>query len=92
MFIRDGDYFRPFMQGEGEFFNRPRQEFPHVFAPNGVVDILRADHILKTKNLHGNHIFAFITSKVIEVDTEENLAELQEQYMNCPLWQYMSKS
>jgi len=76
MFVKEEEWFKPFMQGEGEFFNKPRQEFSNVFNPNGYVDIIRTSYVKKTNRLHGNHILAFITEKVIELDTEEDLKEL----------------
>lgn len=89
MFVKDEDFFKPFMQGEGEFYNKPRQEFPHVYAPNGYVDILRVEHILKNRNLHGDKILAFETEKVIEVDSLNNLIELQKCYKENSIYQYL---
>lgn len=77
MFVKDGLYFKSFMQGEGDFFNKPRQSFPTVYAPNGYVDVLRRE-VIESGSLHGNKILAFETEQVIEVDTEQNLIELQK--------------
>ena len=78
MFVKEEKWFKPFMQGEGEFFNKPRQEFSNVFNPNGYVDIIRPSYVKKNNRLHGNNILAFITEKVIELDSEEDLKELQK--------------
>lgn len=92
MFVKDEEYFKSFMHGEGEFYNRPRQDFQQVYVPNGYVDILRVDHILKNHNLHGDKILAFETPKVVEVDTEENLLELGYHCKNNPIFQYLEKN
>ena len=92
MFVMDGDYYKPFMQGEGEFFNKNRQEFPHVFAPNGYVDILRVSHIVEKDNLHGDKILAYQTPKVIEVDTPENIKELERcDIKSLPIYSHLTE-
>jgi|WetSurSiteA1Bulk_404760.scaffolds.fasta_scaffold06136_3 CMP-N,N'-diacetyllegionaminic acid synthase len=92
MFIKDDMYFKPFMQMEKkEFYNLPRQSFPQVYHPNGYVDILRTEHILKYNNLHGDRILAFETPKAIEVDTEENFKELELITKNSTIWKQLNE-
>lgn len=94
MFIKDGDYWKSFMQGEGEFFNRPRQSFPHVYHPNGYVDIVRPS-VIKSGKLHGDKIFAFETAKVIEIDKFEDLVELDQHLTyndEHPTYQFMKEN
>ncbi len=89
MFIKDDDYLKPFMiHGTGEFYNLPRQAFPHVYAPNGYIDILRPS-IIKKGSLHGNKILSFETPKVIEVDSEYNLLELDRYYKDNPTYKFL---
>ena len=76
MFVIKGDFYAPFLNGKGEFYNKPRQEFPNVYWPNGYVDILRPE-VIRKGSMHGDKILPFITEKVIEVDSEENLKELE---------------
>jgi len=88
MFIKDDEYFKPFMQmDKSEFYNLPRQSFPQVYAPNGYVDILRTDHVITRNNLHGENILAFETPITIEIDTEENLRDLEKE--DCSLISYL---
>ena len=79
MFVKDNDYWKPFMTGEGEFFNQPRQKFTTVYHPNGYVDILRPE-VIKSGQLHGNKILAFETPRVIEIDSKQDLDDLQKFY------------
>lgn len=78
MFVKDGEWFKPFLQGEGEFFNKPRQEFADIFHPNGYVDLIRPSYVKETGRLHGDHILGFVTPEVVEIDTEQNLKELEK--------------
>ena len=56
--------------------NKPRQMFPKTYAANGYVDILSTDHIIKNKTIHGNNVLPFITSKLVEVDSEDDFSYL----------------
>jgi CMP-N-acetylneuraminic acid synthetase len=87
MFVKDGEYYKPFMSGQGEFFNQPRQHFQQVYHPNGVVDIICTDHVLNHQNLHGDKILAFETEPVIEIDTEDHLKDLQRIAEFSPIYQ-----
>lgn len=52
-----------------EYYNLPRQNFPPVYQPNGYVDVLKSETILKLKSLHGPQILSFLTPNVGEVDS-----------------------
>ena len=52
--------------------NKPRQMFPATYITNGYVDVLRSSHILRTQRLHGNHVVAYITPSVNDIDTDED--------------------
>jgi CMP-N,N'-diacetyllegionaminic acid synthase len=85
MFIKDGEYLKPFMQyGDGEFYNLPRQHFPTVYFPNGYVDILRPE-IIMGGSLHGGKIVGYETEKVTEVDGPDNLLELNRNFSHNPV-------
>jgi CMP-N-acetylneuraminic acid synthetase len=89
MFIKDGDYLKSFMQyGEGEFYNLPRQEFPTVFNPNGYIDILRTSEI-NPNSIHGKKILAYETKRCIEVDSLDNLEELEKYYKENSIYQVL---
>lgn len=60
-----------------EYYNLPRQSFPPAYHPNGYVDVLRPDFIMKHNNLHGPKILAFITPFSVEVDMPEDFEYLQ---------------
>jgi len=60
-----------------EYYNLPRQSYPDAYQPNGYVDILKPEYILKTDLLHGDKILAFITKKVIELDDYEDYLEIK---------------
>tara|TARA_Y100000590_G_scaffold464937_1_gene635701 strand:+ start:1857 stop:2600 length:744 start_codon:yes stop_codon:yes gene_type:complete len=48
--------------------NSPRQKYKDVFIPNGYIDILKPNFILKNKKLHGNKMLIYETPSCIEVD------------------------
>lgn len=52
-----------------EYYNLPRQNFPPVYQPNGYVDIIKSETVLKLKTLHGPKILSFLTPDVGEIDT-----------------------
>jgi N-acylneuraminate cytidylyltransferase len=57
----------------GDFYLQPKQNVPKAFKPNGYVDILRPEVILKG-SLHGDRRLGFITPNVIEIDSPAELA------------------
>jgi CMP-N-acetylneuraminic acid synthetase len=57
-----------------EYYNLPRQAFPPVYQPDGYVDVLVSDYVIKTGRLHGDKILAFVSPNVGEIDTLEDLA------------------
>ncbi len=60
-----------------ETINKPRQNFPKTFSPNGVIDIYRKKVILKERKLFGKKVKAFITSFCQEIDNIEDFRYLQ---------------
>ena len=74
-----GDYFKAVGSGSLELdaLNKPRQAFPKTYSPNGYVDVLRTSFINKNKLLHGNKVMAFITPRVVELDSSEDFNLLE---------------
>lgn len=70
MFQEVDGYAKPFLQWkeERESYNFPRQVFPKTYIPNGYVDIIRPDVLLKTGQLHGDRIRLFHTVPVPDID------------------------
>jgi len=70
LFGIEGNYFTGLFPNDPrpEYFNLPRQAFPPVYQPDGYVDILKTDYILKSKKLHGDKILAYISPDTGEID------------------------
>jgi len=49
--------------------NRGRAEFEDVYVPNGYVDVVFPEHVLRTGLLHGDSVLPFLTEPTIEVDS-----------------------
>jgi N-acylneuraminate cytidylyltransferase len=67
-----------------EKVNLPRQSFPHVYVPNGYIDIARISHVLKSETLHGNRMIVFETPPIDEIDTKEDLEYVKFKIKNNP--------
>ena len=80
-FKKDGNYWNGLFPEMGsEYYNRPRQELPKTYHPNGYIDIVRPDIFMNKDSLHGNKILSFITDFVHEVDTMNDLEILRVLY------------
>lgn len=55
-----------FKELKGEYYNSPRQSFGQTYIPNGHVDIIKTNHLLKNKNLHGNKIISFVSKRILK--------------------------
>lgn len=66
----EGDYLKSI--GSNSFaldnFNAPRQKFNNTYQANGYVDVIKTKYVIENKKLHGDHVIAFITPYVVEVD------------------------
>ena len=51
-----------------DIFNDPRQRFKKTYQANGYVDIIKTKYVIENKKLHGDHVIAFATPYVVEVD------------------------
>ena len=54
-----------------DYTDRPNQELPRTFHPNGYVDILRRS-VVDSGGIWGAGRYAFITPRTVEIDTEED--------------------
>lgn len=76
-FKQDGTYLKPLMDGMTcDEANMPRQDFPAVYIPNGYVDIIKTDFVIKTDLLHGDRMLCYSTEEVPDIDTEMDLKKL----------------
>ncbi len=64
--------------------NHARQTFSKTYQANGYVDVLSVSFIRESSQLHGDRVMPFITSPVVEVDTEEDFAYLEFQVDRAP--------
>jgi len=80
MFNVDGKYFVGLFPNDlrDEYYNLPRQSFPHAYDPNGYVDILRTSFVRSGKALHGSQMLAFVTDPVQDLDSLFQLRALEE--------------
>jgi N-acylneuraminate cytidylyltransferase len=62
--------------------NNARQGFVDTYTGNGYIDFLATKHIRSEKLLHGNFVIPYVTSSVIEVDTEDDFLHLEYQLSN----------
>lgn len=63
-----------------EYYNLPRQNFPPVYQPNGYVDIIKSETVLKLKTLHGPKILSFLTPDVGEIDTIDDFNYIEYRF------------
>ena len=78
-----------------EYYNYCRQLLPKTYIPNGYVDIILPKIMKKTGTLHGKNIRAFITQKVADLDTFEDLEFAKEILKNkefLPLVRLLNKT
>jgi N-acylneuraminate cytidylyltransferase len=70
-------YLEPLFDGmTNDEVNIPRQQFPNVYIPNGYVDILKTEFIVKNNLLHGDRMIGFSTQEIPDIDTEDDLLKL----------------
>lgn len=77
-----------------EYYNLPRQLFPKAYHPNGYVDIIKTECVIRTNSLHGKNILGFITPAVTEIDRPEDFDYLEYQLKKCgnPIYEYLRKN
>ena len=60
-----------------DVFNNPRQNFKKTYQGNGYVDIIKTTYVIENNKLHGDHVIAFVTPCVVEVDTVDDFDYLE---------------
>lgn len=73
--LKNDGFYTGLNTDDMELLNRPRQEFPKVYIPNGYVDVLSVGFIKNTGMLHGK-VAGFITPPCIEIDSEYDFKHL----------------
>jgi N-acylneuraminate cytidylyltransferase len=73
------------------YANLPRQLFPPVYIPNGYVDVLRTEFILRAQDIHGERIRAFVTEEVPDLDTPADFEDVERRLEreSSPLFPYL---
>ncbi len=64
--------------------NNARQQYPRTYKANGYVDVLSTAFIRQAGLIHGNHVIAFVTPPMVDVDSEEEFAYLEFQLAQNP--------
>jgi N-acylneuraminate cytidylyltransferase len=64
-----------------EASNLGRQHYPKTYEPNGSIDILKTDFILRNKKIHGDRVRAFHSRRVVDIDDEEGFDMAAFQFM-----------
>ncbi len=77
---------------DNETINNSRSSFQDFYIPDGYVDVLRTEYIIKNKKLHGGMMMAYESPPCTEVDTIEEFDYLEYQLKNkeCILTEYMN--
>lgn len=77
-FLLDNEgYYKTFNGISLDEANRPRQDFPAVYIPDGYVDVLRSSYIIKNDLLHGEKMIGFQSPKCVDVDSVRDFEELE---------------
>lgn len=93
-FKKDSEgYFETYDGISLDYANSPRQSFPTTYIPNGYVDILKTDYIMKHKQIHGTKMIGYIVPETIDIDYEQDFCELQRNVSSFagPLYQWLNQ-
>lgn len=74
--------------------NNPRQSFRPIYIPDGYVDVLCTEFIVKNDLLHGNKCKGFVVESGIDVDVQNDF-DLAEQFLkhnDHELYRYLRKN
>lgn len=79
VFKKEDEYLKPYMDKiTFDMTNLPRQLFPAAYLPNGYVDVIRTDEVLKG-SFHGKKLLAYETEPVRDLDSTEDLYRLRNE-------------
>lgn len=72
------NYFKPMYDDMTlDDANKPRQSFPDVFIPDGYVDVLKTESIIKNNNIHGDRMIGYVVNDGIDVDNLKDMEKLE---------------
>lgn len=54
----------------------PNQTFPQTYRPNGYVDIVRPELVIRDRRAWGNRVYGYLTPRITELDEPEDLERL----------------
>ena len=60
--------------------NHPRQGFPKTYIPNGYVDIISVEYLMKHKLLHGDKVYGYLTPMTYEIDSLDDFNLISKIY------------
>lgn len=60
-----------------ETLNRPRQDFPDVYVPDGYVDVIRSRFVTEKNQMHGDRVLSFESPYCVEVDSLDEFQFLE---------------
>ena len=70
-YVDPGPYLKPLRYMGEDLTDRPNQECPRTYKPNGYVDIARVD-VVEAGGLWGGRVIAYMTPRTCEIDTEDD--------------------
>lgn len=75
--LQDG-YFTPIWGSmTPDEANNPRQAFPDVYIPDGYVDVLSSEFIIKNDLMHGNKVLGYVVPDGVDVDVMKDMAAVE---------------
>ncbi|MBA3017195.1 acylneuraminate cytidylyltransferase family protein [Patescibacteria group bacterium] len=82
----DGEYLKPISSNSYnlDIYNNPRQSFEKTYQANGYVDVIKTAYVIENNKLHGDRVIAFVTPRVVEIDTMEDFDYLEYQVTKKP--------
>lgn len=60
--------------------NNPRQGFEKTYIPNGYVDIISVEYLMKNKLLHGDKVYGYLTPTTYEIDSLDDFNLISKIY------------
>ena len=92
---KENGYFASILEGlSNEEANAGRQSFSTVYIPDGYVDVIKTEFVLKEGILHGENLLGFESPKCYEIDEEKDffLLEYQIEKYGSILLEYLVKN
>lgn len=93
--MKEGKYFHPLCDDmDLDDTNNPRQAFPDVYIPDGYVDVLRTDNVVKNDNMHGSSMVGFIVKDGVDVDNLKDMENIEDMFKSIefPILSYLKEN